>query len=561
MNEMLEQARYYLDALWRRRWLVFGSACMIAAIGWAMVANLPNQYSSSARIYVDTANVLGPLLRGVAVQSDLGRQVEVMRRTLLSRPNLEQVARMTDLDLGASTPAQMDVLTARLQGEIKLQSGRENLFDISYTATDPALARKVVQAVTTIFVENNLGQNRSDIDNAQVFLRQQIAEYEKTLNESEAALAKFKQENMPFLPGQTGLQNQLAAAEQDLAMLEGQLGDSRRRADLLAQELGETPEMLGRTAFGSGPPTESEAEIVRVQGLLADLESRYTEHHPDVVTMRRRLEKLRADFQASIDAFGPEKGPAAAGGSNLPNPVYAELRMELIRERSTTEVLREQVGRARESVNTLSRRIQLVPEIEAQLKRLTRDYELIRSNYDTLRSRQESARISADRDEQGNSVNFRIIEAAKVPTLPSGPPRAAFLGVVLLVSLGAGVAIAWMLSMVRVTYGSLQHLRRDFANIPVLGGLTRVDHDRDRRRGNWHLAGFLVGILGLLTGFAALLALESGYGLRAVPDLALAVSGAVFLLGAFAVAKCHFDWPKFLRRDEAVSFRGAVHAS
>lgn len=560
MNDMIEQARYYLDALWRRRWLVFGSACMVAAAGWAGVANLPNQYSSSARIYVDTANVLGPLLSGVAVQSDLGRQVDVMRQTLLSRPNLEQVARMTDLDLGAPTPSQMDVLTGRLQGDIKLQSGRENLFDISYSSTDPVLARNVVQAVTTIFVENNLGQNRSNIDNAQVFLRQQIAEYEKTLNESEAELARFKQQNMPFLPGQTGLQNQLAEAEERLAMLEGQLGDALRREELLARELAGTPEMLGRTAFGGGPPTESEAEIVRVQGLLADLESRYTPQHPDVVTMRRRLENLQADFAAALDSFDAGKGPAATG-SNLPNPVYSELRMELVRERGNAEVLREQVKRARETVNTISRRIQLVPEIEAQLKRLTRDYEVIRSNYDTLRSRQESARISADRDEQGNSVNFRIIEAAKVPTLPSGPPRAAFLGVVLAVSLGAGGGIAWVLAMVRVTYGSLQHLRRDFADFAVLGGLTRVRHEGEHRRGLWHMAGFALGVLAMLAAFAALLALEGLYGLQAVPELAFSISGAVFLLGAFSVLKCHFDWPRALARKDFDMFSGAVHAS
>lgn len=560
MNDMIEQARYYLDALWRRRWLVFGSACMVAAAGWAGVANLPNQYSSSARIYVDTANVLGPLLSGVAVQSDLGRQVDVMRQTLLSRPNLEQVARMTDLDLGAPTPSQMDVLTSRLQRDIKLQSGRENLFDISYSNNDPVLARNVVQAVTTIFVENNLGQNRSNIDNAQTFLRQQIAEYEKTLNESEAELARFKQQNMPFLPGQTGLQEQLADAEARLAMLEGQLGDAQRREELLANELAGTPEMLGRTAFGSGPPTESEAEIVRVQGLLADLESRYTPQHPDVVTMRRRLENLQADFAAAIDSFGTGKGPAA-GGSNLPNPVYSELRMELVRERGNVEVLREQVKRARETVNTISRRIQLVPEIEAQLKRLTRDYEVIRSNYDTLRARQESARISADRDEQGNSVNFRIIEAAKVPTLPSGPPRAAFLGVVLAVSLGAGVGIAWALAMVRVTYGSLHHLRRDFAGFTVLGGLTRVPREGERRRGLWHMAGFAAGVLAMLTAFAALLALEGLYGLQAVPELAFSISGAVFLLGAFSVLKCHFDWPGAPARKDIEGFPGAVHAS
>lgn len=104
MTDLYQQILFYGGALWRRRWLIFSISTMVAALGWMGVASLPNQYRSSARIYVDTGTVLRPLLAGVAVEDDVNRQVEIMRRTLLSRPNMEQLARMTDMDIEADTP-------------------------------------------------------------------------------------------------------------------------------------------------------------------------------------------------------------------------------------------------------------------------------------------------------------------------------------------------------------------------------------------------------------------------------------------------------------------------
>ncbi|RMD91042.1 MAG: hypothetical protein D6807_00555, partial [Alphaproteobacteria bacterium] len=517
MKDILDQVIYYLGALWRRRWLVFGTVWTVAAVGWAAVVSLPNQYESSARIYVDTATVLGPLLKGVAVESDLNRQVQVMRQTLLSRPNLDQLVRMTDLDVTAPGPAAYEALINRLEDRIDLTADKQNLFTISFTDKDPRLARDVVQALTTIFVENNLGENRSDIDNAQQFLRRQIAEYEKSLDAAESALAKFKQDNMEFLPGQSGLAEKLASAKGQKASLEAQLEDARKRVALLEDELAKTPRMLGDVAVAGGPPTNIEAQIVAIQAQLAELRARYTDEHPDVVVLKRRLENLLRQQEARISAAtgGPNAGDT---GGTVVNPVYSDLRIALVEEKGKVTTLEDQVRRAAQQVAQLERRIRLVPEVEAKMKKLTRDYEVIRQNYETLRSRLEAARISADRDEGGNRVNFRIIEAASLPALPSGPPRALFLIAVLFASLVAGGGVSWLLAVTQVTYGSVDHLKRDFPH-KVIGVIGMVMDDKGRRRHRREIillvAGSALGLLALFT----LLFLESRYGLVSVRAL------------------------------------------
>jgi uncharacterized protein involved in exopolysaccharide biosynthesis len=52
--------RQYINAAWRRRWTGVIVAWLVCAGGWAAVAFIPNEYESSARLYVDADAVLLP---------------------------------------------------------------------------------------------------------------------------------------------------------------------------------------------------------------------------------------------------------------------------------------------------------------------------------------------------------------------------------------------------------------------------------------------------------------------------------------------------------------------
>src|SRR5579859_3360937 len=94
----------YGRQLWRHKWLSIALAWPICVIGWAVIALLPPKYESSTRVYVNADQLLTPILNGVAINNDPTRQVEFVQRTLLSRPNLEQVIHLSDLDLGSGSP-------------------------------------------------------------------------------------------------------------------------------------------------------------------------------------------------------------------------------------------------------------------------------------------------------------------------------------------------------------------------------------------------------------------------------------------------------------------------
>ncbi len=99
MQELLAQLFSIVWGVWRHRWLSLATAWAVAVAGWIWVWQLPEAYVASARVYVDTNTLLKPLLEGLTIQPNTQDRILLLSRTLLSRPNLEKLMRMTDLDL------------------------------------------------------------------------------------------------------------------------------------------------------------------------------------------------------------------------------------------------------------------------------------------------------------------------------------------------------------------------------------------------------------------------------------------------------------------------------
>lgn len=524
MDELFKLFFHYLNALWKRRWIVLLVAWAIAIPGWMFVASMPSVYESSSRIYVDTSSVLQPLLRGIAVQSDLGSQVQLMKQTLLSRPNLEEVARKTDYDLTVTSDAQMDALLGSLERRTTISSGRENIFSIAFRDPDPRRAREVVQALLTIFVESNLGQSREDLDTAEDFIDRQIEEYERRLEEAEARLASFKQKNIDVVLGQGSYLSRATTATNKMEELEQDLSVALAQRNLLREELAAIPETVSSGMANTGPPDDTSIRIVELEAVLRQLLAQYTEKHPDVVTTRRQLDSLYAkqeaalDAQAELAASNAEEGNGPQVGG-VPNPVHSEIKLRLLELETEIENLRRRAATARAEAEALAAKAESVPEIEAEFQRLNRDYGIIKARHDELLARRESARMSRSRDAVGQEVQYRVIDPPLVPSQPSGPNRPLFLTAVLFFSIAAGGGFAFLLVLLDTSFASVSDLRQ-YTGLPVLGSVTDTKPKSVRRFAGW--AGLGIGVAGLLVAYGVLVVVERQYGLDTVVSANLA---------------------------------------
>ncbi|MBK1670162.1 hypothetical protein CKO28_19175 [Rhodovibrio sodomensis] len=541
ISELWDQIFYYLDALWRRRWLALLVAVGVAAAGWTYVAQMPSQYTSEAKIYVDTKSVLGPLLQGVAIDGDTQRQIEVMRQTLKTRSNMQEIVRRTDLDLQAESAEELDALAQRVSAGLTISSNQENIFTVSYTGRNPQLARDIVNEATTIFIENNLGDNRSDINQAQTFIRNQVQSYRERLNEAEQRLAEFKRENANTLPGNTSYGEELEQVKSKLAALRGALADARARVELLRRELEQTPEMLTQQGGNLGPPSNIDARIMELRAKLDDLKSQYTAEHPDVERAQRQLQSLMKEKSSgpsgsleASDGSGPDRTSGTEGqdgGIKIPNPTYTDLRVQFVEARSNVESLTQQVARTQQALESLRKKRDEVFQVEAKLKELQRDYSVIQNRYQTMLSRLETAKMSEERNQQAEGVKFRMIENPQVPSAPSGPNRPVYLAAAFVLSVGTGGGLALFLGIIKTSFGSVQHIRREY-DVPVLGTLSRQPEPGERKWRIINLAAFVVTSTAFVACFAGLLVVEQMYGLGNIDPGVLSRFGLTQLVAA-----------------------------
>ena len=555
MDELYPQILTYINGIWRRRWIALLLAWIVSAAGWAAVATLPDSYSSSGRIYVDTESVLKPLLEGIAVEGDVHAEIEVMTRTLLSRPNLEKVARATDLDITATTDAEMERLIQRLRESTSVGRAGDNLFSITFEGPDPQQAKDIVQALITIFIERNLGDNRTDMDSARQFLDQQIQAYEIQLEEAEQRTARFKQQNLTLLPGDTGYHGRLERSRQGLAIAEADLKEAITQRDVLRREMVEVPQFLEfqtqQELTGAGPPTNTEVQIVEAEGSLNDLLTIYTEQHPDVVKVRRRLEQLykvqEEEIEASLQSASLDDGEVG-GGRNFKaaNPLYDQLRVRLIEQEANVQVLQEKVRDAQQDVADLEALASSVPIVEAEFVKLNRDYAVLKGKYQELLSRREAARISQDRENQADKVQFRIVDPPQVAAFPSGPNRSLFLVVVTVMSLGAGFGFAFLLTLISPTFSNARQIS-DYFGLPVVGVVRKADAAWRRPFKMANAMAFIVLFLTVPAALGMLLQVEKQVGLGRL-DLASMDPGAIKELTAGVTESSREMFDKILRK-------------
>lgn len=534
MQDIIDQLLSYIRGIWRYRWYALAVAWVACIGGWITVQQLPDEYEASAQVYVDTQSVLRPLLQGLAVNvNDPNAQVALMTRTLVSRPNIEKVARMTDLDLQAKNTGDMDKLLSRLERDISLRgAGRENLYTIAYVNDDPELAKKVVQSLLTIFVENTLGGTRQDSSTAQRFLDRQIADYEARLLAAEKRLKEFKQVNIDVMPssGQSYYQNMKSMAEAlEAEKLALRQAESRRDA-LQAQIVGEEP------TFGFDPepfiaeqkiaPTMNLPVQARIQNLQQELDVlmlKYTEKHPDVIAAREMIGLLEDKYEEQLNQLAASRsaggGAAGAGsayrGGNMldTNPVYQQMRIAMSTEEANIAALQARVADYEQRLEALKTKVDTVPEIEAQLIALNRDYDVTKSNYEALLARRESAHISQQAEQTTDDIRFKVIEPPRVPFKPSGPNRPMLASGVMVASMGAGLALAFLLAQIRPTFDTRRSLTQ-VTGLPVLGSVGMILSEAEIRSQRFWLAMYALLFSGLLMVFGLLLALELTGGLR-----------------------------------------------
>lgn len=478
MDDFFGKLPFTLSAMWQRRWIGMMAAWCVALLGVLAVVIMRDRYEASARIFVDTETVLKPLMTGLAFQPDVDQQVRMLARTLISRPNIEQIIQSPKVGLHWANDKERERLVDRLMSEIKvLPSGNTNLFAITYRDTHPARAEQIVTDLVGLFVVSGVGGKQRDSEQARQFLDTQIKSYEVKLTESENRLKDFKIRNF----GLTGTSNQdyfarSSTLSDEVGKMRVELRAAEQARDALRRELsGEDPSMpFDPTApmqFGA-PPSDLDTRIDAQRRQLDDLMRRYTDNHPDVISVKRTLTQLESQRRAEMEAKQKSHGVAARGPAPT-SPVFQRIRVALAEAEARVASLRGQLGEQQAQLDQARALAGKMPQVEAELAQLNRDYDIVRKNYEQLVARRESASLGEQIDQTTKAAEFRLVEPPRVAPQPVKPSRFMLAVLAFLASVAAGVGAAFGLTQLVPTVQDTK-LLKEITGRPVLGSVSLV---------------------------------------------------------------------------------------
>ena len=498
MGALIEEVRAALWAVWNRRWLALAVAWGVCLAGWLAIALIPNSYESKARMFVQLDDMLADQ---IGIGSDARKQdIERMRQTLVSATNLEKIIRSTRIGETITSPGQMERAVALLAKDIKLVGDEKNVFTISAVSgrsdlsdgENAQLAQDIALRLIDIARETNLGGSRGEMRETIEFLDQQLAQRQRQLEEAEQRRLAFEAEHPELIGGAAGISSQLAMTRAELRSTESDLAAAQSALAAIDGQLAGTPRTL--VTAGAGGPR---AALAQAEANLAALQGRgLTDTHPDVVALGRQIASLRTQASGAN---------ADAGGT--PNPAWSSLQAMKVERQSNVMALNSRAAALRAEIASISANQALEPGASAEAQRISRDYEVLRKQYDALLQDREELRLRGQVETERSSVKFDVVDPPSTPRVPAAPNRPLLLLAVLVLGAGAGAGTAFALGKLGGTFATASKLEQTF-DLPVIGTISHTLTDAARGLARRRTKQFAATSGGLGVLFVVLLGVE-----------------------------------------------------
>ena len=440
----------YADILRRRFWLILSCAIVVLAIGIGLTFVLPPKYQSQTLILIEQPKVPEDYVKPV-VDQDLSGRLASMKEQILSRSRLEPIIKQ--FNLFASGNASMDERVDLTQKAIGVkpipynQSSRGMPgFYISFSARDARTAQQVCGEIASFFVTQNLNAREQSAEGTTAFLKQQLDDSKKNLDQQDAKLAAFQERYFGRLP------DQQQSNSNTLQALTTQLDAATQSANRQQQEVTFLQAMVAQQTRNlqdiepAANAAVADERLTELKSLLAQkqsLEALYTPDHPDVVEINRKISDLRT--QIAHPSTEPAPAPSAPAIERPDSPQLQQLKAQLHSAQQAMSDAKQQQSRLEQEIRSYESKIESSPQVEAEYKQITRDHEAALDFYNSLLKKMNESSMATALEQRQQGEQFLVMDAPNLPEEPIFPNRGAFAAGGLAIGLLLGLLLAGLL--------------------------------------------------------------------------------------------------------------------
>jgi polysaccharide chain length determinant protein (PEP-CTERM system associated) len=505
----------YIDILRRHKGWIFGPFLFVLVATVVGVYLWPDSYESKAIIRITPQQIPENMIPS-AINQALSDRVSAMQQVILSRNVLTTIIKNFGLYKREQSRMPMEDVVEDMRKKIQINpvgvntsTGSKTIpaFSVTYSYEDRILAQRVVQDLTTRFLDESI-RNRTDatFQTAQ-FLQDEVTQAKKELDMTESKLADFRMQNNGKLPDQVeGNLRQMTALNSQVAFLDSQInraqGDRLKfqseltimRERLLA--LKKEPEHVVAQTPKSEKLYEVEREVAALENALAVARQRFTETHPDVVAVKERLEivKKKRDEIVKDEEAKRAATPNVKPVNTLAVREQREVEETIQRIQSSIAALDtqlEQHGKEQRRNLDMARsfqgRIESAPLGDRLFSELLREREMAKTKYLEMSSKLGKAQVAKEMEARKQGELLDILDPASLASRPTDPKREIVIPVGAVMGLLLGVGIAGAREMKNTSLKNLKDVRA-YTQMAILGSIPLLENDfvvRRRKRLAW----------------------------------------------------------------------------
>ena len=445
-----------LRILLRRKWMILTITFLGVTGAALMTLNVTPLYRSTATIEIqrEEAKILSSASVDPVVVAD-AEYMATQYALLKSRSLAERVAEVLDLpsdpryaNPALSREARLKSAAGTLVNNIRVSpEGRSRVINVQFISPYKDETSRIANAIVENFIESNLERKYNTTAYARKFIEERLATAKTALEDSERKLVEYAEEqNILEIGGENGsssldadslvsLNSELAGAESERIAAEQKYLEARD---------GTTTQML-----------ESD-DLRRLRERRSELNAEYQQKLGIFKPSYPDMEQLQARIDAIDNEILVEKG-------NIVAALAAEFRAAQSREAS----LRQRVDELKTSVQDLRNR-----RIEYTI--LEREVDTNRSQYEALLQRMKEVSIATG----VGSSQVSIVDRALVPAFPFEPNLPRSLIQALILSLAAGIGLAFLLNYIDDTIKTPDDVRAKLG-LPTIGVVPKVKGNKD----------------------------------------------------------------------------------
>lgn len=465
-----------VKSVWRRPlWLIVPVVLGLVA-AWGALQVLTPIYRASTLVMVEKQKVPADYVKAT-VTMGMEERLSTIEQQITNRTNLERIVQEMDLypELRRQEPMEKVVRVAR--DNLTVAKKGDSVFTIFFKDPDPVKAANTANRVAELFIQENLKLRENQAQGTSTFLEAELQETKQRLEAQEARIADFKRLYMGQLPEQRDTNLSAVGQLQDKLEINMEaLDKAETRKIILQRQIAELSQLSQPVIQQQLPPISSgpraPTRLEQLQAQLAELRSRYTERHPDVVRLTAEIEQVRK-MESQVEVSEASPMPSAPPP---PVPVRIDPMLKAQLEGVDMEIRGLQAERARilSDIGSFQVRLENVPRVEQELLSLTRDYDNLQRSYENLLTKRIDAHLAENLEKSRQSEQFTILEKAIPPADPYSPNKLLLLAIGLAGGGLLGLIAAILRDQTDATFAEGEALQKAFPGVPVLATIPQL---------------------------------------------------------------------------------------